>query len=196
MKMKRSFKLAIVAMTMVLLLLLSACGGSAAVVKISDDGVDTEIETKLPRTVKKVLEDAGITLGANDQVTPSLDTKLQEGETISVAREHLVKLTVDGQTKEVSIVGGTVEDLLKQEGVTLKDGQITSIPSDQPLANNMAIEIVNKLSVTLNADGKSEKKSFLGKIQKGREEIKIFFHIHSIPKTIIFAETKTEEEGG
>ena len=38
-------------------------------------------------------------------------------------------------------------------------------------------------------------KSFLGKIQKGREEIKIFFRIHPILKTIIFAETKTEEEG-
>lgn len=155
--MKR-LKVVVIGALMVLLLALSACG-TAAVVQINDDGMDTEVDTKLPRTVKKVLEDAGITLGEKDVVTPSLDTKLQEGESITVEREHLVKLTVEGETKEVSIVGGTVDDLLKQEGITLKEHQITSQPGDTRLANNMEIEVVTQLEVSLTLEGKTEKKN-------------------------------------
>ncbi len=144
---------------LVMIFMLSACGGTDSVVKINDDGVETEIQVKLPRTVKKILADAEIQLGENDIVEPAEGSKLQVGETISITREHRVKLTVAGETKEVKIVGGTVEDLLKQEGISLGEDQTTSKPADEVLTEGMEIEVVNKLQISLNVDGKTEKKS-------------------------------------
>ncbi len=138
---------------------LAACG-TEATISIDDDGMVTELDTKLPRTVEKILADGGITLGEGDVVTPSLDTKLSEAQEIVVERKHTVNLALgDGSTKEAGIVGGTVGDLLKQEGINLTDKQMTSVPLDEPIKEGMEIKIVDMLSLSIICDGKTVEKN-------------------------------------
>ena len=153
----RELKVVLIGALMMALLLLSACGGSATLVFIDDDGLTTELETALPKRVDKLLEEAQITLGENDRVEPSLDTKLQEGENIIVEREHRIKIVLGEETREALIVGGTVKDLIDQEGIKLREDQFISLPMDQPLTKGMEVEIFDKLQVTVNVDDKSEK---------------------------------------
>ena len=159
-KLKTAFTLALVATFLIAVLLLSSCGGKGevALIRIMDEGIPTEVEAELPRTVKKLLVDGQIELGENDIVTPALGDKIQEGEIITVEREHRVKLTVDGKKKKEKIVGGTVADLLKQEDVELEKDQMTNIPQNTALANDMEIEVLDKFKVSITVDGKTEEK--------------------------------------
>ncbi|MBQ9561885.1 MAG: G5 domain-containing protein [Lachnospiraceae bacterium] len=140
-----------------LVLALSGCG-KKAVVTVSDRGVVTQVETRLPRTVAKILEDAQIALGAEDVVTPSADTKMEEEGEIVISRSNHVKLTVDGETKDVTITGGTVADLLSQEGVTLTEFQAVTPTGVTWLTDGMEVVVTSSLQVTLVHDGKEEQK--------------------------------------
>ena len=137
---------------------LTSCG-TKVMININDDGVITELETKIPRTVQKIIGDAGITLGEDDVVSPSLDTKLTEVQDIVIERKHTVKLTVDGKTESIDIVGGTVEDLLLQAGVKLGEKQVTSIALTEPLKEGMEVKIINQLTVIITCDGQTVEKN-------------------------------------
>ena len=153
---KKNLRLTVMAAALLMLIMLSACGGNPSLVIINDEGMNTEIELNLPRRVDKILIDAEIPIGKNDEVIPSLNSNLNPGETITVLREHRVTLISDGEGREVTIVGGTVSDLLEKEGVSLGVNQVTSQPLDKDLEEGMEIEILDKLKVAVAVDGKRE----------------------------------------
>ena len=135
---------------------LAACGGKTAIVSINDDGLKTELETKLPKTVDKILEEAGIALGTSDVVTPAAGEKLSEGGEIKIDRMHKVTLTASGNTQTLEIVGGTVADLLEAGGVKLEGTQATNFDLSEPLKEGMAVEVFDQMSVTFVFDGESK----------------------------------------
>ena len=151
-------KFAVVLLAIMMVFSLSACG-KKAMVSINDGGVVTEVEVTLPSTVSKILEAAEIQINDGDVVEPSLDTKLSDAEEIKVSRLHKVELTLAGTKKSVEIVGGTVADLLKQEGITLSDKQKINHDLTAPITDGMEIKIAELLSVTAKYDGKTETKS-------------------------------------
>lgn len=136
-------------------LLLGLCACQKATVQVNDGGMITEIEVSLPRTVEKILEDAEIVLSDGDEVSPTLDTKISEAQEIVVSRKNTVNLTVDGKTKEVVIVGGTISDLLKQEGITLGEKQRVNYDLDEYLKDGMEVKISYSSDVKVQCDGET-----------------------------------------
>lgn len=135
--------------------LLGLCACGKATMQVNDEGTTTEIEVSVPRTVEKILEDAEITLKDGDEVNPSLDTKISEAQEIVISRKHTVKLTVDGETKEVSIVGGTISDLLKQENITLEEKQHVNYDLEERLTDGMEVKIFYSFGIEVQCDGKT-----------------------------------------
>lgn len=138
-----------------MLFLLGLCGCGKATMQINDGGTITEIEVSTPRTVEKILEDAEIVLNDGDEVSPAQDTKISEGQEIVISRKNTISLTVDGKTKEVVMVGGTISDLLKQEGITLGEKQHVNHDLEEYLTDKMEVKIFYSFSVEVQCDGKT-----------------------------------------
>ena len=154
--MKMMRKVMVLCAAVLLLLGLSAC--EKVTVQINDGGVITELETTLPKTVEKILDEAEIVLNEGDEVSPSLDTKISEAQEIVVSRKITVTLTVGEETKEVVMVGGKVSDLLEQEGITLAENQHTNYELDEYLTDGMEVKVFNLLHVEIQCDGETAAK--------------------------------------
>lgn len=138
---------------MILLTGLCACG--KATIHINDNGIETEIEVSVPKTVDKILENAEIKLYEGDEVNPAPDTKISEAQEIVISRKHTVNLTADGITKEVVMVGGTVSDLLDHEGITLAEKQHVNYDMDEYLKDGMNIKIFYLFHIEVQCDGQT-----------------------------------------
>lgn len=136
-------------------LMMGLCACGKATMQINDGGVVTEIEVSVPRTVEKILQDAEIVLKDGDEVSPALDTKISETQEIVISRKHTVSLTIDGETKEVVMVGGTISDLLKQEGITLAEKQHVNYDLDEYLTDGMEVKIFYLFDIEVECDGKT-----------------------------------------
>lgn len=152
--MKRMKKAAMLGVAMVFLLGLCACG--KATIKINDGGTVTELEISVPRTVEQILGDAEIVLGDGDEVSPALGTEISEEQEIVILRQHTVKLAADGETKEIVMAGGTVGDLLKQEGITLGEKQHVNHKLEEYLTDGMEIRISYSYSIKVQCDGETK----------------------------------------
>ncbi|MCM1297035.1 MAG: ubiquitin-like domain-containing protein [Muribaculaceae bacterium] len=148
-------KILILGTAMLFLLGLCACG--KATVQIQDGGVMTELEVSVPSTVEKILKDADIVLNDGDEVSPSLDTKIKDAQEIVISRKVTVKLTVDGETRDIVMVGGTISDLLAQEGITLGEKQHVNYDLNEYLTDGMEVKILYSFNVEVVCDGKTQK---------------------------------------
>ena len=85
-------------------------------VYITDAGVTREVMTS-ETDVYAILKLGNYTLGTNDKV--SYEETGSNTAYITIYRAFDVNLTADGETKTISLVDGTVEDVLQKAGVTL-----------------------------------------------------------------------------
>lgn len=140
-----------------ILLLAAGCGGTKTVT-VSDDGVeDTAVEVKSGASVQDILQEAQITLGEKDEVTPALTEKPQDGDTVEVKRYAQVNIVTDASTKTVELVGGTVEDALNEAGIAVAADEGLNADRNAKLSTlNGDIVIAKMLTVKLTADGKTE----------------------------------------
>ena len=149
-------RIIVAVLVLALVLAMTACGKTPAVVTINDRGVITELEVELPDTVENILKKAEITLGEEDVTEPDLKEEISEAGEIMINRKNVVTLTVDGESKEVTIIGGMVADLLEQEGIVLTDGQQVDHNLDEYLTDGMKIAVITKCNVTVTHDGSTE----------------------------------------
>lgn len=75
----------------------------------------------LDGTVADVLLQAGVTLGAEDTVTPAIETPLENGMRIRVARYIQVTVTADGETASHNVAAKSFGEALEGAGVVLGD---------------------------------------------------------------------------
>lgn len=83
----------------------------------------------------------GITVDINDEVTPSLTTKLEPNMHIDVKRWHTVDLVADGETLTVDVPEGTVGDALKFLNVKLAKHDQINFKQDEKVESGMSIII-------------------------------------------------------
>lgn len=155
--MNRRTKIISIVLAIIFMILLTACGEKVEVT-IDDGGTTTVVEVKLPRTVEKIIEDAGINLQEKDQTEPSLETKLTEAKEIAILRNQTIQLTIDGESRDIEMLGGTVDDLLKKENITLKPDQNVSPAKDVYLKDGMEVSVFYRYSIAFNYDGKHDVK--------------------------------------
>lgn len=135
--------------------LMGLCACGKVTVQINDGGVVTELEVSSSKTVEQALEEGEIALNEGDEVSPASDTKVSDAQEIVISRKNTVSLSMDGKTREVEMVGGTVGDLLEQEKITLGEKQHVNYALDEYLTDGMEIKVSYSFSIEVQCDGKT-----------------------------------------
>ena len=145
----------ILGLSLLFVMCTSACAKKAEVT-INDESATTTLEVKVSDTIASILETAEITLNEEDVVTPALDEKLEDAVEINIQRMHHVTINVDGEEVTTKMLGGTVKDILAQEGIELSSNMSMNVKEEDALKDNMDILIESSYGVTIKHDGKEE----------------------------------------
>jgi uncharacterized protein YabE (DUF348 family) len=97
------------------------------------------------KTIAAVLQDAGLIVGPHDSVTPPLDERIREGETIVIRRSLPVVVEADGKRISFETTGANVIGALSDSGVILV-GKDYTIPAEYALIN--AGDLIKVIRVT------------------------------------------------
>lgn len=140
---KISTGLIAIAVVMLMVVTLCACGAKQITVNVVDGDDTVEVKTEAGKTVENILAAAGVALEEGDEVDPALDTKIEEsGQTIVVQRMVNAVVVVDGTETAVELLGGgAVQDALARAGVVLGDGDTVDVDLDAPLEEEMIITV-------------------------------------------------------
>ena len=149
-------KLSIMALLFAAMLLFCACSKDVTV-NVIDSGETRTIQTKTDTTVEKALEDAGISVATNDEVSPALDSKITE-KTNEIVIKRYAKVTVakGNESKEIELVNGTVQDAVDKSCFDVGDGDELDHDAKDYLTDGMTIKILHEVSVTLKSDGETK----------------------------------------
>lgn len=151
--MKKCMKFLVAAMVLTMAIFCTGCA-KEVVVTVNDLGVAAELATKTGKTIETVLTEGGYVLADNDETVPERSEKLKEEVTdITILRYAEVTVVKGSDTKAVSVTGGCVADALKEAGITLGEGEYTSISEDTFLESGMEIQILQKQKVAITVDG-------------------------------------------
>jgi uncharacterized protein YabE (DUF348 family) len=130
-----------------------ATADSTKTVDLRVDGKDQNIHTT-GRTVRDALASAGISVGAHDIVAPDLQSPVANGAHIVLRRGHLLRLSVNGQIKEVWVNADSVDEALAQLGYDRSN--FISVSRSERLHNGVtSVEIDSPKLVTFKVDGKT-----------------------------------------
>ncbi|WP_326802828.1 ubiquitin-like domain-containing protein [Streptomyces sp. NBC_01788] len=123
-------------------------------IELSVDGTGRTLHT-FADDVSGLLADEGVRLGPHDVVVPGAEAALTSGDEITVRRGRPVRLTLDGQRREVWTTARTVEEALGQLGVRA-EGAHLSVARSQPIGRaGLALDVRTERSVTVMADGRA-----------------------------------------
>lgn len=109
-------------------------------VTVSDGGAFSK-SISAAGTVADAVEKSGMTLKESDVLNFSKDTLLKEGMSISVQVAFPVRVTADGKTTQVEVVGGTVEEAIRAAGVSMDADDESTPAKDQAVAKGMEIQV-------------------------------------------------------
>lgn len=107
-------------------------------VYITDNGVTKELMTS-ESDVYAILRSGGYSLGADDRVT----YKETDESTayVTITRAFSVFVTADGETKEVSVIGGTVGDAIEKAEIQIGPHDIVSCSTADEAYSGMEITV-------------------------------------------------------
>ncbi|GAA5123900.1 resuscitation-promoting factor [Haloechinothrix salitolerans] len=141
----------------VVAVLVSLTGGGAAAlamnksVTLNVDGKTQTVNT-FGSTVGDVLDDAGITIGKHDALSPSPNAAVGHGGVVQLERGRQLTLIVDGKQRETWVRATTVEEAMKQldMGKMLSNGAVLSAPRDGSVPlDGMTLEVKTQKDITL-----------------------------------------------
>jgi len=147
----------------VLAVLITLTGGGAAAmamnkaVTVDVDGAQQTVRT-YGDTVGEVLEDAGLSVGAHDSLSPSPQAEVGDGGVIKLERGRLLNVIVDGAPREAWVRATTVDEALTQLGMQdlMKQGTWFSAPQTGAVPlEGMTLEIKTLKTVTLYDGGQA-----------------------------------------
>lgn len=114
---------------------------SAYQVKVNEDGQVRTVTVHYGDTVEDVLSAAGITLGANDTISPSEQTAVSNGMNVAVNHRCNVTITADGKTQTVTVSKGTVEKALSEAGITVDSDDLISAAKTDEVSEGMELTV-------------------------------------------------------
>ncbi len=131
------------AVTMSLLLGLSAFNYLKKDVTINDNGKQIHIST-MDNTVNEVFQHLGISVKDYDFLSTSLDSKLtSKRNSIQIKRAVPVEIYIDGKTRKYMTYMDTVEEVIEDSGIKLKPiDKLEGVTLSQPVKPEMQINII------------------------------------------------------
>ncbi|WP_240519354.1 resuscitation-promoting factor [Amycolatopsis antarctica] len=147
-----------------LAVLITLTGGGAAAmamnksVTVNVDGTEQSVNS-YGDTVGEVLEDAGLTVGAHDSLSPSPQAEVGDGGVIKLERGRQLNVIVDGAPRESWVRATSVDEALTQLGMQdllTKQGTWFSAPQNGAVPlEGMTLEIKTLKTITLYDGGQA-----------------------------------------
>ncbi|WP_461248275.1 aggregation-promoting factor C-terminal-like domain-containing protein, partial [Treponema sp. R6D11] len=103
-------------------------------------------------TVADALAQNGIELNENDEVFPSLYSKIKDGQIISVMPSRNVILAIGEETKELSTTKETIAELLSEQNIVIANGDYLIQNENTQITEGMKIAIVKSSKVLETVD--------------------------------------------
>jgi uncharacterized protein YabE (DUF348 family) len=144
------------------LVLAGLLGGTAAwasmdkSVTITVDGEGRSVHT-YAGSVRGVLNDNKITVGQHDILAPAADAPVKDGTEIVLRRGRLLRLNVDGVTKQVWVTAVSVDEALTQVGFRQGGLFLSASRSKRLPLDGFSLTIRTPKSVTVFADGRTRR---------------------------------------
>ncbi|ELS53894.1 resuscitation-promoting factor [Streptomyces viridochromogenes] len=121
-------------------------------VELSVDGEQRTLHT-FADDVTELLAEEGVEVGAHDVVAPAPGAVLSNGDEVAVRYGRPVRLTLDGQRRQVWTTAHTVEAALKQLGVRAEGAYLSTARSRRIGREGLALDVRTERTVTIMADG-------------------------------------------
>ncbi|MFE6481851.1 ubiquitin-like domain-containing protein [Streptomyces sp. NPDC057757] len=135
-------------------------GGTSAFVA-NDKAIELSVDGK-PRTLHTFADDVtellaaeGVDVGAHDVVAPAPGTALATGDEVAVHYGRPVRLTLDGQPREVWTTEHTVAGALRQLGVRAEGAYLSASRSQRIGRAGLTLDVRTERTVTIMADGRA-----------------------------------------
>ena len=135
-------------------------GGTTAFVA-KDKAIELSVDGK-PRTlhtfaddVTELLADEGVAVGAHDVVAPAPGTALASGDEVRVHYGRPVRITLDGERREVWTTARTVDEALRQLGVRAEGAYLSLARSQKIGRQGLTIDVRTERTVMIMADGRA-----------------------------------------
>ncbi|MFJ9559758.1 ubiquitin-like domain-containing protein [Streptomyces fuscichromogenes] len=135
-------------------------GGTTAFL-VKDKAVELTVDGR-PRTlhtfaddVTGLLREEGVPVGAHDMVAPAPGTALASGDAVAVHYGRPVRLTLDGERREVWTTARTVDGALQQLGVRAEGAYLSASRSQRIGRTGLALDVRTERTVTILADGRT-----------------------------------------
>ncbi|MGW6055281.1 ubiquitin-like domain-containing protein [Streptomyces sp. NPDC055189] len=122
-------------------------------VQLTVDGESRTLHT-FADDVGELLEEEGVDFGAHDIVAPTAGAALASGDEIAVRYGRPVKLTLDGQRREVWTTARTVDGALRQLGVRAEGAYLSASRSKRIERAGLDLDVRTERTVTIMADGR------------------------------------------
>lgn len=104
-------------------------------------------------TVEESLLENGFVLKDTDLVAPNRAMTVSADLTVEIQRLLRVNIVADGETVQVRMTGGTVADALEQAEIRLGELDECSHGLEEPVEDDMLVEVTRLVSVRIAADG-------------------------------------------
>ncbi|QAT51153.1 DUF348 domain-containing protein [Caproiciproducens sp. NJN-50] len=114
---------------------------TARKVTVEADGTSKTVTAHYGDTVGSVLGQAGVSLDADDLVTPAESETVEAGTKIQVTRMIQITVAADGCKVAATVKEGSVSDAVRQAGVQLGSDDTLSIAPDKTVNPGMEISI-------------------------------------------------------
>lgn len=137
-----------------------ATANYSCTITINLDGAETQIST-LRTDAYAIIKQAGIELDETDIVDLS-NFESGSDSTIRISKAYHITVFDNGDKGTVYLANGTVEEALKQIGITLKDGDVLNCELNDLICEGMALKITRAFPVTITADGETVKLNMAG----------------------------------
>ncbi|OKH97840.1 transglycosylase [Streptomyces sp. CB02923] len=122
-------------------------------VRIDVDGEPRTLHT-FAADVGDLLADEDVEVGAHDLVEPAADAALTSGDEITVRYGRPVRLTLDGERRQVWTTAETVGGALRQLGVRAEGAHLSTGPARRIGRNGLDLDVRTERSVAFVADGR------------------------------------------
>ena len=141
-------------------------------VTFSVDGVSQQAKVK-PGTVKQALAQQGITVGPHDDVQPSLDSEIHDGQVITVNYGRRVVVTIDGKKVVRWTTAKNVAEVLAQLNQSDPDNLVSVSRSLDISRAGLSFSMQTAKDVTVTIGGKAQKVTAVGTVADALKAAKV-----------------------
>lgn len=114
-------------------------------VEIGADDAEKTVTVHYGDTVQQALQNSGIVLGAEDLVTPSANSAVEDGDQITVTRMVPITVLADGKSVSAAVTKGSVREALQQAGIPMDGDDTMNAAPDAEVTPGMKI-VVSRVS--------------------------------------------------